>query len=318
MQSKLLTAVAIAAAAPLFVPGAPERTLARFADGTELSSTTYSEYLIEQTGLQPLREYVFLELLRAEAERAGVALAEGELDAAVEERWLGFLDARFRGDRTALEAEFAEAHMLPRTYRFQLRGSLLRELLLPRLALQRREVTDEGVAAAFEQEYGAGGVRVVVRHLLLNRGNTRRLLERQGVPPNTLDADALDRHMLAKADELLAELRGGASFESVARRESHDRSVHQNGGVIPGYNYIRYGEVFADAVRAAEVGAVVGPVQDTDRVHLLVVEERVVTPFEDVREELRAKLALADPGWDELMAVEAAIWAENPVEFLLE
>ena len=93
----------------------------------------------------------------------------------------------------------------------------------------------------------------------------------------------------------------------MARRESHDNQAAQTGGVIEDYRYLRYGPVFADAVQQAEVGVLVGPVECQQTVHLLVVASRVVTEFEDVKDEIEriARERIAEI--DEILNEEARL-----------
>ena len=156
----------------------------------------------------------------------------------------------------------------------------------------------------YERDYGVGGVKVQVRHLMLNRGRAKSEMLKQGRPAEELTPAAVEEWLRTRAAALLDELAAGASFESVARRESHDLSVHQNGGIIPGYNYVRYGPAMAEAVRAAEVGVPAGPVVTPSALHLIQVESRDVTPLGQVREEIIAKLK-ADPAtWEEMRQLE--------------
>ena len=89
--------------------------------------------------------------------------------------------------------------------------------------------------------------------------------------------------------------------------------MHQNGGVIPGYNYKHYGPEMAAAVRAAEVGVVTGPVRTNAGLHLIRVEERVVTKLEDVRAELVAELSAAEASYMERGALKQRLFREGDV-----
>ena len=92
-----------------------------------------------------------------------------------------------------------------------------------------------------------------------------------------------------------------------------DLSVDQNGGLIPGYNYRRYGASLAELVRASEVGVASGPAITPSAYHLLKVESRETTEIESVRDDLMQKLMDAVPSWEELASLESEVRASASV-----
>jgi len=86
------------------------------------------------------------------------------------------------------------------------------------------------------------------------------------------------RHILveteAEAQAVLDELRNGADFNALARERSLDEGARGNGGDL---GFIERGETeaeFEEAVFAAEVGQVVGPVQTTSGFHVIEALEQ--------------------------------------------
>ena len=77
-----------------------------------------------------------------------------------------------------------------------------------------------------------------------------------------------------KAEALLEELRGGADFAEVARRESADATTAQEGGDLGTFARGRMVEAFEVAAFEAPVGLVADPVQTISGFHLIDVQRR--------------------------------------------
>ena len=106
-----------------------------------------------------------------------------------------------------------------------------------------------------------------------------------------------------KAKALLAEIEGGKPFADVAKANSTDGSA-ANGGDLGWFGLGAMVKPFEDAVVAATVGKVVGPVQTDFGWHLILVAEtrtKAAPPLADVQDEIAAEVQKA--------AVEAFIKA---------
>jgi parvulin-like peptidyl-prolyl isomerase len=86
------------------------------------------------------------------------------------------------------------------------------------------------------------------------------------------------RHILVateeEAQDVLTALENGASFAELARTVSTDEGSGANGGELgdaPVFNYVK---PFAEAVRDAEIGTVVGPVESQFGFHIIQVTSR--------------------------------------------
>lgn len=126
--------------------------------------------------------------------------------------------------------------------------------------------------------YGSGDQRLV-SHILVS------------VAPGA-DANA-QKAALKKADELLAKIRGGASFESVAREASDDVGSKDSGGDLGWIEKTgAFEPSFEDALFGLAVGAVSDPVRTDQGYHLINVRESRAAsfrPFEEVRAELESE-----------------------------
>jgi peptidyl-prolyl cis-trans isomerase C len=98
-----------------------------------------------------------------------------------------------------------------------------------------------------------------------------------------------------KATALKAEIEGGADFAEVAKANSSDGAA-ANGGDLGWFGAGMMVKPFEDAVLAAEVGKVTGPIQTDFGWHLLLVKETRIAAqptIDDLRDELAAEVETA-------------------------
>ena len=193
----------------------------------------------------------------------------------------------------------------------QLRQARERVLSDARLAAIDRAATpaEDVVAAAARDIYRAtpekfsAPAQTRARHILISRSEDGKARE--------------------KAEALLAQIKGGASFDELARKESADLATASKGGDL---GWIGAGTVvkeFEDALSALKTPGELSPVVETQfGFHVIRLDERRaagVRPFEEVRPEIereirvnaqlearRAKLReLMDPVKPDAAAVEA-------------
>ncbi|GAB1479445.1 peptidylprolyl isomerase [Paracoccaceae bacterium] len=105
-----------------------------------------------------------------------------------------------------------------------------------------------------------------------------------------------------KAKELKTQLEGGADFAELAKANSTDTGSGANGGDLGWFGLGMMVKPFEDAVVAAEVGKVAGPIKTDFGWHLILVKETRVAAAPTL-DELRDELA----GEIEQKAVEAKI-----------
>jgi peptidyl-prolyl cis-trans isomerase C len=97
----------------------------------------------------------------------------------------------------------------------------------------------------------------------------------------------------AKAMELKTQLDGGADFAELAKANSTDTGSGANGGDLGWFGAGMMVKPFEDAVLAAEVGRVAGPVQTDFGWHLILLKETRVASaptLDDLRDELAAEV----------------------------
>jgi PPIC-type PPIASE domain len=126
------------------------------------------------------------------------------------------------------------------------------------------EVTDEDVRAYYDENVELYENQVCAQHVLVE----------------TVD----------EANTILADLEGGADMAEVAAASSIDPSAATNGGDLGCGPADQYVPPFADAVSTGEVGEYLGPVETDFGFHVILVNSRGTTPFEDAEADIRAQL----------------------------
>lgn len=96
-----------------------------------------------------------------------------------------------------------------------------------------------------------------------------------------------------KANELKKQLDGGAKFDELAKANSTDTGSGANGGDLDWFGLGMMVKPFEDAVVAAPVGKVVGPVKTDFGYHLILVSETRAAKqptLDDLRDELASEI----------------------------
>lgn len=97
-----------------------------------------------------------------------------------------------------------------------------------------------------------------------------------------------------QAQDLLAKINAGSSFEELAKKFSDDFGSKKSGGDLGWFGANTMVKPFEDAVKSMKIGDVTtAPVKTQFGFHLIKLEDikpEVVRPFEDVREQLLAEL----------------------------
>lgn len=122
----------------------------------------------------------------------------------------------------------------------------------------------------------APGAEVRARHILL------------GFP---LQATQAQRDsVLEQAEGLLARVRAGESFETLARQFSQDPGSASNGGDLGFFDRTAMVEPFADAAFALEPGEVSDVVETPMGYHLIRTDEKKIPTYEDVAPQFRQQI----------------------------
>ncbi|MDD2545130.1 MAG: peptidylprolyl isomerase [Burkholderiaceae bacterium] len=102
-----------------------------------------------------------------------------------------------------------------------------------------------------------------------------------------------DAEARAKAEKILADLKAGANFEELAKKESADPGSAAKGGDLGFFAKGRMVKAFDEAIDTLQQpGQLSGIVQSDFGLHIIRLEERKpagVKPFEEVRDQLRAE-----------------------------
>jgi peptidyl-prolyl cis-trans isomerase C len=99
-----------------------------------------------------------------------------------------------------------------------------------------------------------------------------------------------------KANELKAQLDGGADFAELAKANSTDTGSGANGGDLGWFGLGMMVKPFEEAVVAAEIGKVAGPIKTDFGFHLILVNETRVAAqptLDDLRDELASEIEQA-------------------------
>jgi peptidyl-prolyl cis-trans isomerase C len=121
-----------------------------------------------------------------------------------------------------------------------------------------------------------------------------------------------------KAKELKAQLDGGADFAALAKANSTDTGSGSNGGDLGWFGLGAMVKPFEDAVVAAEVGKVAGPIKTDFGWHLILVSETRVAKqpsLDDLRDELASQIEQKAVE-DHIKALTDAAKIEKPGEGL--
>ncbi|MCB9890603.1 MAG: peptidylprolyl isomerase [Planctomycetes bacterium] len=285
---------------PIAISGKP---LAR-AKGLSIDLVEYQRFLVARADRAFLEEFVFLRVVAEECRRRGLARTAPQIA---------------RANALRRIAEFGPGED-GRMRRRAFENSELQRLRVDALVRATRRIEDRDLRLAFDTQYGLGGVRVDVRHLLVSFVATERRLIAEGNAKPTPDqiADRARRDVQRLREAVSA----GTRFEALAPRSddpgtttrTKDPRTRDAATVIEGYAYQRFGPEFAEAVRAQPVGIVSEPVRTSHGYHLIEVTSRVVTRFDDVEAELRAALKVAPATPRETQALQDELFEQYGIE----
>lgn len=136
-------------------------------------------------------------------------------------------------------------------------------------AIVATAVTDEALQAAYDKRY------------------------KDAAPQKEFSASHILVDTVEEAEAIKAELAGGADFAEVAKAKSTDTGSGANGGDLGWFGLGVMVQPFEDAVVAAKVGEVTGPVQSDFGFHLILVKETrdaANPPLDEIRDELAAEI----------------------------
>ena len=175
--------------------------------------TQYVAYLVE------------LEELRQAAEELGVSVSEKEVDAAEEE----LIKTRFEGKRSEYEKALAEQGFTAEQYRKNALEVPALSTKIFDVVTKDVKVTEQEILTYYTQnqsQYGTPESRDV-RHILIAEN-----ADPTCVASETKTCEVDFEASKAKADEIYAQLQGGADFAELAKENSADPGTKDSGGKL--------------------------------------------------------------------------------------
>ncbi len=261
-----------------FHPGVDDEPVFETSVGS-LDGAAYGRYLVSRFGSRHVEDLAFDFVLARECEARGILRSAPMLARSMAAQRVRSFGPQ--GVDPWLRARFTT--------------EALRQLRVDALIGAERQVDESAMQALFDHRYGVGGVRAKVRQLLVSFQSTRARMDTTGVVPTD---EIVAEEARTRIDALAARVRQGASLLDLMG-ETDDRSARwqfvksserASAGILPKYNYVRYGDAFAEAVRTLEVGEVSGVVRSDTGFHLIELLDRTITKREDVEAVLRHEL----------------------------
>ena len=156
--------------------------------------------------------------------------------------------------------------------------NLMRENLVANAQLQRLEksivITDEDLRKYYEANKG-NFEQVGARHILIAFKGSQAA--------NPEKPELTEEQAKAKAEKIRAEIAAGASFEELAKKESDDTGSGANGGSLGEFGRGQMVPEFEQAVFAAKPGELTPVVRTQFGYHVIRVDSRDFTPFEQIK-----------------------------------
>ncbi len=301
-------------------PGLPPGVVA-LVDGKPVTMKEYKDFLYLCLAQSRLGDLVEFKLLRKKARELGVALTPEEVRKEVSREVQRLLETQFHGNRELMVRNLRGRGFTFQEMRNWMAFDLEKRKLEERVVLATRKITEEQIRRKFEDMYGLGGVRVVIRQIQVALAPLLQEELRKGRSIDQVDRKALEKKALEKALRIRRRILQGEPFWKVCVEESDDPAARaaagdpekaRKAGLVEGYNYQRFGGAFADAVRKLKPGQVSEPVpfksgSEIVSYHIIKLDRRVVTRLEDVREKVIQALKKEPPTFFEKLKLRQAL-----------
>lgn len=218
-------------------------------------------------------------ILSKEVEAQGITISDAEID-----RYIATIKERNHISDEQLDAALAQQGLTRERYRKQIKEELERAQLINREIRGKVSVSPEEIARYQKAEGGEpetnSDEQVSISHIVLQ------------IPPNASPADV--EAIQARADKIYDELRDGADFADVAKRESEDGAA-ASGGKLGTFKKGEMRDELEEAVASLDPGEFSKPVRADNSIHIVRLDERVgadtgVKLSDQQREEIKEKL----------------------------
>ena len=271
-------------------------------DGEPVAKGVYARFLCRMQGESMATSFAESFLVQKRARELGVTCSSEE----AEDRARAYIEDQVKDAAQGTREGWAEylshggrsPELLLHEYSFR----SLTDVLTEKMIKAARKATPEILRGYYEDAYGKEGERIELRLIALP-------VTLESVEPGW-SREELDRRMGEAgrkvedhARDLLARVRSGEEFATLARTESQDVRSAQAGGLLQErFRSDRWSaEIFA-AVRAAKAGELVGPLLQGARCYVFQVVQRRAARFEDVQQELEQEWLERRPSMVEIAA----------------
>lgn len=273
--------------------GLPPGVVARV-NGRDITVEEYTSYLLASIGRSRLDEYVNRLLVEEKARASGISLEPSEVEAAVQETIDRTIRSQYRGEKETYLESLRRRHRTLEEEIARLRQELYYDMLLDRLIVQSRKISEADVVRRFEELHGEKGVQYVLRHILVSTrpmSDSSRGESAEGTITRRTPMEAKER-----AEKARQEILAGLPFAEAVRKYSDDAYTRRQEGRIPRYRARMFGDKFHAAVEALTPEKPLSEVVESPRgYHVIELVEKRVTKLEDVRSEIEAWLKTAPP-----------------------
>jgi peptidyl-prolyl cis-trans isomerase SurA len=165
-------------------------------------------------------------------------------------------------------------------YQEFIKKRLERQNVIEKEITSKIKVTDEEVMSAYESKNKNESARSFdykISHILFREGKRS------------------DETQKKRAEEVLAKLKGGANFETLASQYSEDPNYNE-GGYLGTFQSGEFLKPLEDAVKTLSPGEFAGPIKTKLGYHIVKLSERHTVPgvdFEKHRDQIRAEISQA-------------------------
>jgi peptidyl-prolyl cis-trans isomerase SurA len=196
-------------------------------------------------------------VIEKEVEAQGIVIQDADID-----HYLANVKERNHIDDAQLDAALAQQGITRDEYRSQIREELERAQLINREIRGKVSVSPEEVARYYQEHEGAAASedQVSISHIVLQ------------IPHGATDQQIAA--IQARADKIYAELKDGADFAEVAKRESEDGAA-KSGGKLGTFKQGEMREDLEAAIADLKPGEFSKPVREANAIHIVRLDERI-------------------------------------------
>jgi len=269
-------------------------------DGEPVTRGEYARWLFDAVGETFVDRFVSEWLVTKRAREAGIAADEALVAERTQESIAALIDRGYHGDRNAWIAYLELGGRSEESFLRRITRRSRMDLITEALFMRERTVRPEDVRARFTHAFGPDGIRREVRIIVCT---TVDPVLRPGLSREELKAlmDEASASARRRAEALVARLRAGEDFATLARAASDDPLTRDAGGAMKDrFRPDQWPESIVAAVTSLAPLEITEPLQYGNQwfVFQLASERRVT--FEEVEAELEREIRTARPSPVEL------------------